>query len=73
MMARFLKEGMHPLIGSKKMENGIVVFWKEGNDRKWDSLQYNELIDMQINALDLLENPKTYALDPATRKVVMLK
>ncbi|OPY35747.1 MAG: hypothetical protein A4E35_02318 [Methanoregula sp. PtaU1.Bin051] len=64
---------MYPIIGSKKMENGIVVFWLEGNDKKWDSFNYEELIDMKINAMDLLDRPDSYHVDPKAHKMVVKK
>lgn len=64
---------MQPIIGSKKMENGIVVFWLDGNDKKWDSFNYQELIDMKINAMDLLDSPASYNVDPKAHKLIMKK
>jgi hypothetical protein len=54
---------MHDIASSKKMENGIVVFWNEGDEKKYESFNYAELIDMKINALDLLKDPKAYNID----------
>ena len=54
---------MHDIISSKKMENGIVVFWDEKGEKKYESFNYSELIDMKINALDLLDHPKSYKVD----------
>ena len=48
---------MHDIVSSKKMENGIVVFWDDSGGKKFESFNYSELIDMKINALDLLERP----------------
>lgn len=64
---------MHDIIGSKKMENGIVVFWADGADRRWDSFNYQELIDMKVNALDLLDSPHTYSVDEKAHRIVIKK
>jgi hypothetical protein len=64
---------MQKIIGSKRMENGIVVFWLDGNDRKWDSFNFEELIEMKINALDLLDRPGSYQIDSAGHKLVVKK
>lgn len=64
---------MQKIIGSKKMENGIVVFWLEGNDRRWDSFNFQELIDMKVNAMDLLDHPSSYEVDPTAHKLVVKK
>jgi hypothetical protein len=61
---------MHEIVSSKKMENGIVVFWNEKNDKKYDSFNYAELIDMKINALDLLEHPKSYKVDRDAHRII---
>ncbi|MEN6443814.1 MAG: hypothetical protein ABFC71_08680 [Methanoregula sp.] len=64
---------MQDIVSSKKMENGIVVFWEEKGEKKNESFNYAELVDMKINALDLLDRPKSYKLDKAARKIVVQK
>jgi hypothetical protein len=64
---------MNDIVGSKKMENGIVVFWMEKDEKKYDSFNYAELIDMKINALDLLEHPKSYKVDVPGHKLIIKK
>jgi len=55
------------------MENGIVVFWMERGVKKNDSFNYAELIDMKINAGDLLNQPTSYKIDKEGRKLVPAK
>ncbi len=64
---------MHDIISSKKMENGIVVFWAEGGTMKNESFNFQELIDMKINALDLLDRPGWYRLDKAAHTLIAKK
>ena len=64
---------MQDIATSKKMENGIVVFWTEKDVKKNESFNYSELIDMKINALDLLEHPKSYRVDTAAHKLIVKK
>jgi len=64
---------MQDIVSSKKMENGVVVFWVEKGEKKDESFNYSELIDMKINALDLLERPKSYGVDVKARKIVSKK
>jgi hypothetical protein len=64
---------MQKIVSSKKMENGIVVFWMEKNEKKYDSFNYSELIDMKINALDLLSNPTWYSIDVEGHKLTVKK
>jgi hypothetical protein len=64
---------MHDIIGSKKMENGIVVFWTDRADKKWESFNFQELIDMKVNALDLLDSPHAYSVDETAHRIVSKK
>jgi hypothetical protein len=64
---------MHDISSSRKMENGIVVFWEEKDEQKYESFNYQELIDMKINALDLLDRPKSYKVDKAAHAIIAKK
>ncbi|MCK9632156.1 MAG: hypothetical protein M0R30_11000 [Methanoregula sp.] len=64
---------MHDIISSRKMENGIVVFWEENGARKDESFNYQELVDMKINAIDLLDRPKSYKVDKDAHTLVVKK
>ena len=64
---------MYDILSSKKMENGIVVFWDKAGEKKYESFNYAELVDMKINALDLLERPKSYKVDPDAHKLIVKK
>jgi hypothetical protein len=54
---------MAKIESSKKYQNGIQVFWTEEGKELTDFFHYEELIDMKINALDLLDNPLIYRID----------
>jgi hypothetical protein len=64
---------MHGIVNSKKMENGIVVFWDESGEKKYESFNYSDIIDMKINALDLLERPKSYTVDMDKHLIIAKK
>ncbi|HUU74699.1 MAG TPA: hypothetical protein VMW63_01265 [Methanoregulaceae archaeon] len=64
---------MKDIISSKKMENGIVVFWDEANEKRYESFNYAEIIDMKINALDLLDDPTAYGVDVESHKLIIKK
>lgn len=55
------------------MENGIVVFWDEKGEKKYESFNYQELIDMKINTLDLLDHPIAYKIDKTAHTLVVKK
>ena len=42
------------------------------NLERW-LITYADLIDMKINALDLLDDPRNYGIDEKERRVVMKK
>jgi len=67
------KKSMNDIVGSKKMENGIVVFWMDKKEKMYESFNYAELVDMKINALDLLERPKSYKVDVPGHKLIVQK
>jgi hypothetical protein len=64
---------MKDILSSKKMENGIVVFFDEKGEKKYESFNYAELVDMKINALDLLDRPKSYKVDMAAHTIIVNK
>ncbi len=60
---------MYDIESSKKMENGVVVFYQQKGEKKNESFNYQELIDLKINALDLLDHPHRYSVDIDVHKV----
>ena len=64
---------MQDIVSSRKMENGIVVFWEDKGEKKSESFNYQELVDMKINALDLLDRPKSYKVDKAAHRLIVKK
>jgi len=64
---------MKEIVKTRKMENGVAVYYMEGNEIKQESFNYSELIDLKINALDLLENPTAYQVDLEKHRVTMKK
>ncbi len=62
---------MYDITSAKKMENGVVVFYEAKEVKKYESFNYEELIDLKINALDLIEHPKMYSVDVEVHKVYM--
>jgi len=64
---------MKDIVTSRKMENGVAVYYMDGQEKKNESFNYSELIDLKINALDLLEDPKAYQVDLEKHRIVMKK
>ncbi|MCK9579506.1 MAG: hypothetical protein M0Q92_03525 [Methanoregula sp.] len=61
---------MYDVVGSKKVGNGVVVMWDENKELKYDSFNFQELIDLKINVLDLLDRPVSYAVDPVAHRIM---
>jgi len=64
---------MKDIVATRKMENGIACYYGQAGREELESFTYSELIDMKINALDLLQDPRNYGIDEKTRSVVMKK
>jgi hypothetical protein len=60
---------MEQISGSKKREDGIEVSWREKGKEHIEFFSYQDIIDMKINAIDLLENPRFYLVDPKKRRI----
>jgi hypothetical protein len=64
---------MKDIVTTRKMENGIACYYGPSGQEKFESFTFGELIDMKINALDLLEDPKNYTVDTGRHRLVMKK
>jgi hypothetical protein len=54
---------MRFLTASRKKATGIEVSWKEAGSTRSRLFSYVELIDMRINAADLLDHPGAYEIE----------
>jgi hypothetical protein len=52
---------------------GLDLLWEQGTESRTEPFTFEELVDMKINAGDLLEHPQDYALDVNNHKIVMKK
>jgi hypothetical protein len=60
---------MEQITGSKKFQNGIQVSWTAAGRNGEEFFSYEELIDMKINALDILNNPRLYRIDSGNHRI----
>jgi hypothetical protein len=65
--------GMKEIITVISRPNGLDLLWQQGNESKTEPFTFDELVEMKINAGDLLENPKDYALDVNNHQIVTKK
>ncbi|WP_048150082.1 hypothetical protein [Methanolacinia paynteri] len=64
---------MEQIIDARKSFNGIQVTYatdEEIGNAGTELFSYENLIDMRINALDLLDNPLFYSFDPIGPRIV---
>lgn len=61
---------MREIINVGKMVNGVAVQYEGSTGLLAEDFTYGELIDLKVNALDLLENPDRYLLDIQTHKII---
>jgi hypothetical protein len=59
------------IISGIKRQDGIIVLWQDQQQMKSRFFECGELIDQKMNALDLLDHPKTYRLDPEFHNITM--
>jgi len=59
------------IITGIKKDEGIHIIWQKGKDTRSTFFYYQELIDQQINALDLIANPGRYVVDETGHTITM--
>ena len=64
---------MYDIKASKKMGEGILISYEENDVNRFESYNFQELVDMKINALDLLDRPKSYKVDKGSHKLIVKK
>lgn len=60
---------MQQITSSRKYQNGIQVFWAEAGTGSGSFFSFEELVDMKINALDLMNNPGLYRVNVAGHQI----
>lgn len=60
---------MEEITGVKKLANGVLVEYRQEGGRRTAGFTYQELIDMRVNAFDLVENPDDYLIEPMARQI----
>ena len=61
---------MQEIGSSRRKPNGIDVFWQEGAVKRRDFFSFSELIELRINAVDLLDHPSLYLIDGENHRIV---
>lgn len=62
---------MHDLVSSRKTDNGIIVVWSESGQVKDRTFTYPQLVEMKIDADDLLGRPMLYKITIELNKYLL--
>jgi hypothetical protein len=63
---------MQKILRTERCGDGVNVVWRKAGKETTTYLSFTQLIDMQVNALDLLEHPGSWGMDEKTGKVVLV-
>jgi hypothetical protein len=62
---------MQQIVTAAKKDTGIEIQYEKESDIRSAFISYSQLIDLKINALDLLEDPEMYLFDEKNQKIRM--
>ncbi len=63
---------MEKILRTERCGDGVNVVWKKAGKETTTYFSFTRLVDMQVNALDLLQHPKSWGMDEETGKVVLV-
>jgi hypothetical protein len=63
---------MHKVVRTERCGDGINVVWEKNGKEVFLYFSFTRLVDIQVNALDLLENPKNYGFDEKTKELAFI-
>lgn len=64
---------MKEVVTVLKKEDGVHVVWQKGDETKTEYFTFSELMDMKINASDLIDHPGDYQLGVEEHLISMKK
>ena len=62
---------MQRIVRTERCGDGVNVIWKKAGKEMTSYFSFTQLIDMQVNALDLLQHPGSWGIDEKAGKVVL--
>ena len=54
---------MHQIVRAERCGDGVNVIWEKRGMEVFLYFSFTRLVDIGVNALDLLENPRNYGFD----------
>ncbi|MDD1663312.1 MAG: hypothetical protein LUQ60_06150 [Methanomicrobiales archaeon] len=63
---------MHKIVRTERCGDGINVIWEKNGKEVFLYFSFTRLVDIQVNALDILENPRNYGFDEKTKRLASI-
>ncbi|MDD1669618.1 MAG: hypothetical protein LUO97_07440 [Methanomicrobiales archaeon] len=60
---------MQQILRTERLGDGVNVVWEKAGKEMTSYFSFTQLIDMRVNALDILNTPGNYGIDEKTGKV----
>ena len=60
---------MQQILRTERRGDGVSVVWEKAGKEMTSYFSFTQLIDMQVNALDILDNPRNYGFNENTQKI----
>jgi len=60
---------MQQILKTERLGDGIRVVWEDAGREMMGYFTFAQLIDIKVNALDLLNNPGNYGIDKKTGRL----
>jgi hypothetical protein len=63
---------MQKIVRTERCGDGINVVWEKNGKEVFLYFSFARLVDIGVNALDILENPRNYGIDEKTQKIAFV-
>ena len=60
---------MQRIVRTERRGDGVTVSWDQDGGETASYFTFTELIEMRVNALDILNHPENYGIDEETRRI----
>ena len=60
---------MQKIARTERCGDGVNVFWRKAGKETTTYFSFTQLIDMKVNALDVLNTPSNYGIDEKTGEI----
>jgi hypothetical protein len=63
---------MHKIVRTERCGDGINVIWEKNGKEVFLYFSFTRLVDINVNALDLLDNPRNYGIDEKAQEIAFM-